>query len=256
MKLLTNRALLWYGLSLVGHVSKAAIGSFYMALPASKPNHQAPTCPSNSRCRVNDCGDNHHTLLHQSIQSASTAVRGSSKVYLSHGEQAQLQLVSVLISGQNGKFVETVALLDSGSDVSIIHESLAKKLGLRGRRKTLMVRTISGQTSHSSRVLSVNIRPRHEPQSKVLHIKQVWTVPNDAFQGPSQAVKAEWKHVKDLCLPDIAADEVQLLIGLNVPEAHVQLDTRSGESNQPIAIEVNGPLISPARDQGPGSREI
>ena len=36
MKLLTNRALLWYGLSLVGHVSKAAIGSFYMALPAFK----------------------------------------------------------------------------------------------------------------------------------------------------------------------------------------------------------------------------
>ena len=34
MKLLTNGALLCCGLSLVGHVSKAAIGSFYMALPA------------------------------------------------------------------------------------------------------------------------------------------------------------------------------------------------------------------------------
>ena len=34
MKLLTNGALLCYGLSLVGHVSKAAIGSFYMVLPA------------------------------------------------------------------------------------------------------------------------------------------------------------------------------------------------------------------------------
>ena len=36
MKLLTNGALLCYDLSLVGHVSKAAIGSFYMALPAFK----------------------------------------------------------------------------------------------------------------------------------------------------------------------------------------------------------------------------
>ena len=36
MKLLTNGALLCYGLSLVGHVSKAAIGSFYMLLPAFK----------------------------------------------------------------------------------------------------------------------------------------------------------------------------------------------------------------------------
>ena len=36
MKLLTNGALLCYGLSLVGHVSKAAIGSFYMVLPAFK----------------------------------------------------------------------------------------------------------------------------------------------------------------------------------------------------------------------------
>ena len=34
MKLLTNGALLCYDLSLVGHVSKAAIGSFYMVLPA------------------------------------------------------------------------------------------------------------------------------------------------------------------------------------------------------------------------------
>ena len=38
MKLLTNGALLCYGLSLVGHVSKAAIGSFYMVLPAFKEN--------------------------------------------------------------------------------------------------------------------------------------------------------------------------------------------------------------------------
>ena len=34
MKLLTNGALLCYILSLVGHVSKAAIGSVYMVLPA------------------------------------------------------------------------------------------------------------------------------------------------------------------------------------------------------------------------------
>ena len=40
MKLLTNGALLCYDLSLVGHVSKAAIGSFYMALPAFN-NHSS-----------------------------------------------------------------------------------------------------------------------------------------------------------------------------------------------------------------------
>ena len=38
MKLLTNGALLCYGLSLVGHVSKAAIGSFYRMLPAFNSN--------------------------------------------------------------------------------------------------------------------------------------------------------------------------------------------------------------------------
>ena len=42
MKLLTNGALLCCGLSLVGHVSKAAVGSFYMVLPAFNEPKGAP----------------------------------------------------------------------------------------------------------------------------------------------------------------------------------------------------------------------
>ena len=199
-----------------------------------RPNHDALNCFSTNRCRMVNCGVNHHTLLHQ--PRASTK---QTRIYHSQeGEHAQFQLVPVSITGQNGNIVHTVAMLDTGSDVSLVHKNLVDELGLKGRNRHLVIKTVNSLASHLSRVVSLSVRTLHDPDSKTLHIKQAWAVDSSAFHGPSQVLRSEWKHLEGLGISDIAADEVQLLIGLNVPEAHLQLDSISGQPDQPFAIRT------------------
>ena len=45
-------------------------------------------------------------------------------------------------------------------------------------------------------------------------------------------------HLNGLNLSDVKACDVKLLIGANVPRAHLQLEVRQGAFNDPIAIHT------------------
>ena len=67
-------------------------------------------------------------------------------------------------------------------------------------------------------------------------IKEVWTVNSDSFSNVQQNIHTDWKHVKNLNIPDVKATEVRLLIGINAPKEYIQTDFREGRENQPIAV--------------------
>ena len=118
--------------------------------------HIGVGCLAKSACEIQGCRRRHHTLLHppssqktiegrvrvahQGVQvdSSTPLQSGQANSTSTGGGKMCLRIVPVKVRSHNdaSKFLETYALLDSGSDISLCDESLAAELGVRGRQKT------------------------------------------------------------------------------------------------------------------------
>jgi hypothetical protein len=122
-----------------------------------KPSHRVRDCSSTVRCKEASCGKKHHTLLHEPEDKKAKAVN-ISQTPTQHDKPTLFQLVTVFATGNNGSTVPTVALLDSGSQITLIHGSLAKDLGLKGERKPLIIKTMNSELTRQSRNVSLRIK--------------------------------------------------------------------------------------------------
>ncbi|XP_071111155.1 uncharacterized protein [Haliotis cracherodii] len=147
-------------------------------------------------------------------------------------------IVPVHAFGPNGRIIKTFALLDSGSDVTLIHKDLVKDLGLHGDRRKLKVKTYNSVSTENSLKVSLDIESASDLDAQRIHLKEAWAVDTNAFDCLPQRISDEWEHLKDLQLPDIEPTQVNMLIGVDVPEAHLQLDMIQGLENQPVAVKT------------------
>ena len=144
-----------------------------------KANHQAKNCPSMKRCLKERCGLSHHTLLHDdpqpdsrpslannqssSIQPSTSlpeSVRHSSPVSSSlpavqssinqvcaqPQRKVLLQVLPVQIHSQDN-LINTYAVLDPGSDSTLIRKDLADRLQLVGETCQFHINTVGNDVS-------------------------------------------------------------------------------------------------------------
>ena len=136
------------------------------------------------------------------------------------------------------KAVETYALLDSGSDISLRDETLARELGVRGQEKTFFLTT--QEREDSPRVgyeISLTVEPL-DGTDKV-DVKRLWTV--DRLNASRRSIHSEQytrkrPHLEGIKLPSISEKEVRLIVGTNAPEAFWVLEERRGNRVEPYAI--------------------
>lgn len=85
------------------------------------PSHRIADCKSSVVCRESGCGKRHHTSLHRPW-IASTATSDSYRVnhVLGTSPKVYFQVLPVMIQGQNGQSIKTFAILDSGSDITMV----------------------------------------------------------------------------------------------------------------------------------------
>ena len=115
-----------------------------------KYGHIAVGCLAKKACDVQGCRRKHHPLLHPPSQPANRSTTGVSdqEVQLESGTALQtnsssakvgrvcLPIVPVRVRRNDlSKTVETYALLDTGSDVSLCDKNLATELGIQGQQK-------------------------------------------------------------------------------------------------------------------------
>jgi hypothetical protein len=123
--------------------------------------HLAKQCPKTQfKCQVQGCNKEHNTLLHPNELSPLSQARTGTKNLVSRstntdfdaevattqleraqvssaigvGEKVCLSVVPVKVKakGGAGPVIKTYALLDSGSEITLCHERLRKKLGVTG----------------------------------------------------------------------------------------------------------------------------
>ena len=134
-----------------------------------------------------------------------------------------LQIVPVAVATSSGVKVNTFALLDSGSQTSLILEKFADAIGLVGKDSPLQLGTInsSGEPIRLRKV-SFHVGAVEGPETGVLiTVEEAWTIPrlNLPPQRVTHAVMQDFPHRTDLDIPEVDSKDVTILLGANVLEA-------------------------------------
>ena len=222
--------------------------------------HIGVGCLAKSACEIQGCRRRHHTLLHppspqqtvegrervadQGIQVDGSAPlqSGQANSTSTRGGKVCLRIVPVKVRSHDdaSKIVETYALLDSGSDISLCDKSLAVELGVQGHQKTFYLTTQERQDNpRVGYEFSLTVEPL-DGTDKV-DVTRLWTV--DKLNASSRSIPSEqdarqWPHLRDIKLPSISEKEVRLIIGTNVPGAFWVLEERRGNRGEPYAIRT------------------
>ena len=137
-----------------------------------------------------------------------------------------LQIVSVVVATPEGVKVSTFALLDSGSQMSLIPESFASAIGLIGEDSPLELGTInsSGKPVRSRKVSFYIGATGGSKASAQIAVEEAWTVPqlNLPPQKVTHAMMQDFLVLNNLSIPEVNSEDVTVLLGANVLEAMLQ----------------------------------
>ncbi|XP_068729037.1 uncharacterized protein [Montipora capricornis] len=246
----------------------------------------AKGCMQRSGCYVEGCGKKHMTVLHPPVQplpvghgtqdsrradqelghsESSTSGVVTQLSSQSHvigagvngqngtghiADKVRLRIVPVRVRGnQPGKVVETYALLDNGSDVTLCDRKLVDELGITGQPRSFMLTTQESKNSERSG-LEVKLIVGSINGDSSLEVPRAWTVDRlniSECSIPRDHDVTKWPHLNGIELPEIDGKEVRVLIGCNVPEAFWVLEERRGGRGEPVAIRslLGWTLIGP-----------
>ncbi len=221
--------------------------------------HFANQCRRKEHCLVAECGQRHHSLLHpvqSSIEKEIKVDKGEEKEgdrvpnetgnnhCISTGAGSpgvRLQVIPVKVRGIDGtREIETYALLDDGSDVSLCDDYIVKQLGISGVPTTFSLTTVNegAKENHGEEVRLFVSDLNGEEE---VDITRAWTVnqlpiSNRSIPKPDDA--AEWTHLRGIDFPELKNERVRIIIGSDVPEAHWVLEQRFGERKELYAVKT------------------
>ena len=215
--------------------------------------HISATCPSDASCEAEGCGKRHHTLLHNggrvfprrcdvnSAESTSTdAAKHVGTAAAEPNSRVLLQVMPITVHGPSGSRT-TNALLDMGSQVTLVTDSLCNRLGISGPSNGLVLKTVNGSERLQSRLVCFSIESvggsdkRHD-------IRDAQTTPTLNMSHHSvdgSTAKRNWPHLADLELPGVTSSgTVDLLLGTDVLALIVPREVVEGPPGTPWAVRT------------------
>ncbi|XP_019885866.2 uncharacterized protein LOC109610671 [Ooceraea biroi] len=166
--------------------------------------------------------------------------------------------VRILVTGGNSLVVR--ALLDQGSEVSLIRESLVQLLRLPRHRSLMHISGVGSRDVGATRgVVSLRLQSCVEPSDKF--ILQAYILPQFTRKIPSEPITSSWEHLQGLPFadPDFAIPgPINLLLGANIYGLLLKSAIRKGPLNAPVAQETSlGWIVSrPTSQQSRRSGQV
>ncbi|XP_071574488.1 uncharacterized protein [Temnothorax nylanderi] len=201
-------------------------------------NHSVAKCQSAKNCFT--CKARHHTMLREAYVPASTSAEVSALSAVRSADDRKAILLAtarVTIANRHGNPHPVRVLLDQGSEVSIIAESLAQRVHLQRSRSAVTIFGIGGSKSGSTRG-KVTVSLTSETTGDTI-IAVAFVLPRlSLYQGSTTKSPATWPHLKGLPLADAqfsAGDPVELLLGAEVCSTILEDGIRKGGPHAPIA---------------------
>ncbi|XP_043064077.1 uncharacterized protein LOC122320066 [Drosophila ficusphila] len=248
---------------------KEIVGRAKLCINCLSKAHALPRCTSNKGCQI--CGQRHHTLLHlpsatqpaiasQAPSAPTSSLQPRSSV-ANNGEQSQREVGSeyrcftssspsnrvgnVLLATaritvqnpDNGLQAVITALIDQGSEATIVSEHVVQSLHLRRTMaRTSIVGVGQGVGSRSKnmdnfKVLSTNNHFSLDVSSAYVLDTVTSLLPCSSF-SPQR-----WTHIQGLPLAD-RAKRIDLILGVDLIAQIMLPGTRIGSPTEPIAQQT------------------
>ena len=227
-----------------------------------RDDHFTSKCNSKNTCFKEGCSAKHtlhdYFLLkqkkrdkdsdkHVKDDSQSTKKKGESITINTYktskvSERVFLQTVSLKVMKNDGQTISTFALLDNGSQSTLIREDFAKQLKLKGYSRTINITSIKDELE-SVKIKEISLKIYDMDHKNEVEV-QAYTLSKRTFNMSSQSSPTNgdnqntFDHLQDIQIPKICASEVTILIGANAPDVFLQLEVRKGNPSQPYAIKT------------------
>ena len=160
--------------------------------------HITTACKSTYRCR--DCGQSHHTTIHQ--ESSPPAQVHSTMVQSQQVPDALLMTAEVMLKGPGGHELKARAFLDPGAAISLISSRVTQILDPPLEPSRVRFSAVQGTPCKGSKYLtSVTISPLHSKQEIQCRPAVVQTVTDEIPNRPLTPVH-EFPHLLGLRLAD------------------------------------------------------
>lgn len=146
----------------------------------------------------------------------------------------------ILRNGDNS--LDTYALLDDGSERTILLDEAAQQLGLQGTPEELSLRTVRQDVRViQGAMVSFSVSPANQP-SKTFHIQRAFTAKELGLAPhtyPVAALKRSYRHLKNLPLQPLDCAQPLLLIGSDHPHLIIPTEpVRLGPPGGPAAVKT------------------
>jgi hypothetical protein len=225
------------------------IKEFNCCLRCLTKGHWTKECFNKTKCNVEECTAHHHPLLHgapslnvsfkdkaktpkeeksETQENKKTTKKGVGTHTVEGDSITTLLLTVPVIIEANGIQVNTVGILDQGSQASLILEKISKKLKLDGPTQSSPLATFHGNDPKNI-VKCVSFNILTTDSSRSFEVKSAYTVPRLQIQTTSlnwPAVKHQWNHLCDIEPINADTKEIGVLLGRDVLRVHDVLDSR------------------------------
>ncbi|XP_076247767.1 uncharacterized protein LOC143187433 [Calliopsis andreniformis] len=184
-------------------------------------------------CQRPGCNRAHHTLLHRSTEE-STAEMSEHCTPTRPDETAS---APVTVTGPRGS-KPSLALMDEGSTISLIDESLAEEIGAGGPREQLILQganqTMIAVESMSKRV---TFKISGALTNKEFSVSGAQTVKGLSlpWQGLSRKDLDRYTHLNDIEIQCYPNEQPQLLLGQDNWDLIISQETRRASRDEPVA---------------------
>jgi transposase InsO family protein len=219
-----------------------------------RPGHPTTECRRKNPCSIDGCKYNHHKLLHKSVgvtskqqvssvdekEDSPSVEEAVSAASTTTRNEVLLRFIPVTLSGPKGQ-LQCYAFCDEGATVSLLEESVAEKLGLRGPVEPLCMTFLGKEGSSHSTSRRVNLQVAGiGPKAKSFQVSGVRTINNLGL--PKQSLQMEelkkiHPHLRSLCIRSVEEAKPVLLLGCD--QLHLTAPRRivEGSSPGPVATE-------------------
>ncbi|XP_076655135.1 uncharacterized protein LOC143360306 [Halictus rubicundus] len=207
--------------------------------------HPASECTSPKRCQK--CEGKHHTTIHEA--APSTKSTKSPEAFVQHVSMhvsrssfsVLLSTARVAVSGPRGQGCSARSLIDPGSEVSLITEALAQRLGVKRSQARVPLLGVGGARAKFTRgktTLVISPPGRGELRFQI----PVYILPELSRYRPyNLPARVDWPHIRGLELADPGyhlADPVDILIGADSYNIILREGVRRGPPHTPVAQET------------------
>ena len=157
----------------------------------------------------------------------------------------------IILKAPNGNEIQTYALLDSGSQISLVRKDISDKLGLKGKRCYISVGTIKNEPEKIS-VSEIKLCVLSQSRDVQIEVDNAYAIPKSSFKMPARSsFSGSFEDVEVMNFPSIRENQVGMLIGANVPEAMIIKEIKRSEVGKPVlARTVFGWTVFGAENPG------